>query len=70
MAGGWVVPSEEPAVLEPVVPEPMMPEPACPERLSCVRPSQQEVGIVGIQVVPWVERPPEEACSKWRNLEG
>ena len=65
MAGGWVAPSEEPMALEP-----MVPEPACPEWLSCVQPSQREVGIMEIQVVPWVERPPEEACSKWRNLEG
>ena len=80
VAGRWVAPSEEPAVLKPValepvalepaVPEPVVPEPACPEWLSCVWPFQREVGITGIQVVPWVERSPEEACSKWRNLEG
>ena len=80
MAGTRVAPSEEPAawepatleptVQEPVAPEPTAPEPACPEQLSFVRPSQREVDITGMQVVPWVERPPEEACSKWRNLEG
>ena len=69
-AGGWVAPSEEPVVLEPVAPEPGMPEPACPERFSCVQPSQREVGTMGIQVVLQAERPPEEACSKWSNLEG
>ena len=70
MAGGWVAPSEGPVALESAVPEPAVPQPACPEQLSCVWPSQWEVSIVGMQVVPWVERPPEEACSKWRNLEG
>ena len=56
-AGARVVPSEEPVAPEPVVLEPaaLEPEPACPEWLSCVWPSQQEVGIMGIQVVPWVE---------------
>ena len=75
VAGGWVVPSEEPAAPEPMAqepaaPEPTVPEPACSERLSSVWPSQWEVGITGIQVVPWVERPPEETWSKWKNMEG
>ena len=85
VAGTWVAPSKEPVVLEPIVvmsvmlepivvvpvaPEPAAVEPACSEQLSSVWPSQREVGIVGIQVVPWVERTPEDACPKWRNLEG
>ena len=60
----------EPAMLEPVTLEPTAPKPACPERLSFVWPSQQDVGTAGIQVVPQAERPPEEAYSKWSNLEG
>ena len=69
VAGARMVPSEELVVPKPAVLESMAPAPACPERLSGVRPSQREVGIMGIQVVPWVESPPEEAYSKWRNLE-
>ena len=65
-----VAPSEEPVALEPVVLEPTMPDPACPEWISCVQPSQWEVGTTGIQVVLQAEMPPEEACSKWSNLEG
>ena len=75
VAGTRVVPSEEPVAPEPVMLEPaalelVAPEPDCPEWLLCVWSSQWEVSIMGMQVVPWVERPPEEACSKWRNLEG
>ena len=84
VAGRWVVPSEEPVVLEhvapeptasepavpePAAPEPAAPEPTCSEHLSYVWTSQQEVSIVGMQVVPWVEESLEEANSKWRNLE-
>ena len=42
VAGGWVVPSEEPMVLEP----------ACSEQLSAVQPSQWGASITGIQLVP------------------
>ena len=68
-------PSEEPAaleheVLEPAEPESAAPEPTCLERLSSVQTSQWEVCIAEMWVVPWVEGPPEEAGSKWRNLEG
>ena len=70
VAGARGAPSEEPAALEPVMLEPAAPEPACPEWLSFVQPSQREVSTAGIQVVPQAERPPEEAYSKWSNLEG
>ena len=75
MAGARGAPSEEPAVLEPMMMEPAtlepaVPEPAYPERLSIGQPSQWEVSTMRIQVVPWAERPPEQAYSKWSNLEG
>ena len=80
VADGGVVPPEEHTVLKPMAsepagPEPMEPEPAVPghafpEWPSSVRTSKWEVGIVKLWVVPWAGGPPEEAGSKWRNLEG
>ena len=53
----YVVPEQaasEPAGLEPAEPAPAAPEHAFPERPSAVWTSQWEVGIVKLQVVPWV----------------
>ena len=80
VADGGVVPPEEyaapeqvasePAGLELAKPAPAVPEHAFPEWPSAVWTSQQEVGIVKLQVVPWVGGLPEGADSKWRDLEG
>ena len=80
VADGGVVPPEEytapkqagsePTGPEPAESAPAAPECAFPEWPSPVRTSQQEVGIVKLQVVSWVGEPLEGADSKWRDLEG
>ena len=58
VAGRWVVPSEEPVVLEP----------ACPKQFLAIQFPRLGAGTAGSWVTPGVQPPPKEACSKWRVL--
>ena len=59
VAGGWVVPSEEPAV----------PKPACLEGSLVIQSPQWEAGTAELRLAPGVKHPPKGVCSKRTALE-